>query len=144
MQSSARLKTTCAQIFTPPEIYKENMKKSFIKLVVNFCYCISIKYENLEQRIPHRCIKVTEPERNSCDHRKNRINFYIMTIAELFDTCNAAMSCMSSSVFWKAADSLSRTPSALMERFINFRQFKFLYIYCIFICIHCINLVDGG
>ena len=39
------------------------------------CDCISIKYKKLEQLIPHCCIKVTAPERNSRDYGKKHDEF---------------------------------------------------------------------
>ena len=43
--------------------------------IVVSCDCISIKYKKLEQRIPHCCIKVTAPERNSRDYGKKHDEF---------------------------------------------------------------------
>ena len=60
----------------PPEIYKENMKKELCsQFIVVSCDCISIKYKKLEQLIPHCCIKVTAPERNSRDYGKKHDEF---------------------------------------------------------------------
>ena len=65
--TQAGVTTFYATIVPPPPPFSH-------RIVVS-CDCISIKYKKLEQLIPHCCIKVTAPERNSRDDGKKHDEF---------------------------------------------------------------------